>query len=107
MVLYKSSSCRRKGRLMTKLSCVGFTDKGYGDSRGIDNMLAFKRACAILCDSCGGKPGGGGSGELPVNRWAVSYRCAKPGERDKYCNYECVLLITKISRVAKSPGRAG
>lgn len=91
---------------MAELSCVGFTDKGYADSRGIDNMLAFKRKCAVLCDSCGGQPGGGG-GQLPVNRWTVSYRCARPGERDKYDNYECVLLITKISQAARRPGRAG
>jgi hypothetical protein len=92
---------------MAERSCVGFTDTALGKYRGVSNKLAFERACAALCEGCGGVPSKGAK-QLSVNRWAVTYRCRRPGEFVEYCGYECVLVITGLSfRRSGSPRQGG
>jgi hypothetical protein len=82
---------------MAEESCVGFTDTALGQYRGVSNKLAFERACAALCEGCSDVPSKSAK-QLSINRWTVTYRCRKDGEAADFCDYDCVLVITKLVR---------
>lgn len=87
-------------------SCVGFTDDALDQYRDVEvsDKLALQDKCAKLCEDCNRVPSTG-INAMSINQWTVKYRCKKDGERGKYCEYQCILMITNLRFI--SPGEAG